>query len=275
MHIDKYGLIISGGDGGDSCQRQYEVYLRQEILKKLGLQVPVVAGLATENSAQLALEVEPGIYVRNPDLTRWYSDPDNTSRDQLTSPICYHSYMSFHGNNDSQKAIRRLLKACLKRGMFAQNIYPNWVDPRTTPVAKKLPDLLDPGLWGIFLRSSKLLSIILYPLLMVSDLFSLLGVMISLWAPIMSDGTLNFRARNPNDVDDNNLNNVIMVAQYTLATPFSWFARKLYKKFRQSNNGNIQLGETNNILGAMMWYDKLPDGNPEIVDLARPIVARY
>jgi hypothetical protein len=178
--------------------------------------------------------------------------------------------MSFHGKDSSQKAIRRLLKACLLRGMFAQNIHKNWGE-----AGIKLPDFLEPGLWGMFLRGSKILSVLLYPLLMFCDLFSLLSVMINLWAPITADGTINFRARSMDDVDDNNMNNLIMVAQYTIETPFSWLARKIYKRFRQINFGNTIMGETSTIMGAMAWYDRAPQGNPEIVELARSIVKDY
>lgn len=270
MNLDSNGLVISGGDGGDSCQRQYEIFLRLAILSKIGIApIALPTNLASPAQAQALLEVKPGIYVRNPDPTQWYSNPNTTSRDQLTPPLCYHSYMSFHGDKDSRKTLGRLLWACIKRGMFAQNDRPdgggNW----------KIPDFLDPSLWSIFLRGSKTASLLLYPLLMLGDFVQLIGTALSIWGPIITNGTLSFTSRDPNDVDDNNMNNVMNVAQYTIPTPFSWLSRKMYKKYRQQNDGNTQMGETSAIMGAMVWYDRLPAGNPEIPELARPIVERY
>jgi hypothetical protein len=271
MNIDNYGLILSGGDGGDSCQRMFTVFLRENILQSINKGVPQFSNMVGPTYAQTLLEPKAdGNYIRNPDPTKWYSDPTTTSRDQLTAPLCYHAYEAFHGNGYSKRYLIRLLWACIKRGMFAQNIHRNWGE-----LGWKVPDFMDPSIWSVFLRGSKLLSYVFYPLLMVLDMFMLIGVIIKLWAPITKDGTLQFVARSPDDSDDENLNNVIMVAQYTLATPFSWLARKLYKKFRQQNYGNTVMGETSAIMGAMVWYHRAPAGNPEIAELARPIVERY
>lgn len=286
MIFDKYGMIISGGDGGDSCHRMFAMHLYQRILNELDLPYigkfdfpespSPLAEMANAESTQVLLEVEPGIYVRNPDPTMWYSDPRTFSRDQTVPVICYHAVMA-KVRAENLEHLKDLLKACLKRGMFAQNIYPNWFDPRTSnAVRKKLPDFLDPSLWGMFSRGFMndkwYLACLLSPLVLFSDLFLILSVAFKLWAPINQDGTFKFRMSGPGDCDDMNLNNCLITAQYRFPTVFSWIARKMYKKFRKSNYGNTELGEREPIMGALAWYNK---ENPEITETIRRLVERY
>lgn len=283
MHIDKWKLIQSGGDGGDTCHRMYTMLLRIRIGWWIGLyeNIPVSTnGTASTQETQSLLEVEPGIYRRHPDPDFWGSDPRNCSRDQLTPVICFQALMSHQSPTmgaTHRKLLWNLLKACLKRFMFAQNIYPNWVDPRTEKVNRKTPDFINFDLWGVFARGFLGTRWVLFawPVIVFADLFLLLSTMFSLWAPINKDGTLTFRTKGPDDVDDDNINSVLMVCQYTVGTPMSWLARKLYKQFRQKNLGNTELGEKNSIMGALMWYHRGPDGNPELAEIARPLVERY
>lgn len=277
MNLDEKNLLMSGGDGGDTCHRMYTVFLRTAILQKMGAYgtndaaMQLMHAIMPPAGTQRLLEVQPGIYVRNPDPNRWYSDPRNTSRDQLTPVICYHS---IDGDRENQW---ELLKACLKRGMFAQNIYPNWVDPRTEPVKWKMPDLINPDLWAIFARTwiKSLWAPLALPFIILGDFFMVLSALFKCFAPVTKDGTLELRWNDPTDVDDDNMNNVLMAAQYNFPTPLSWLARKIYKNFRRKNIGNEQLGELHPIMGALCWYHRGPEGNPEIAEMTRPIVGRY
>ncbi len=284
MHIDKWKLIQSGGDGGDTCHRMYTMFLRLRIGWWIGLWENAPAstnGTASPQETQALLEVVPGIYHRHPDPDFWGSDPLNCSRDQLTPVICYHALMSHQSPTlgaKSREHLKNLLVRCLKRFMFAQNIYPNWVDARKDPTVKrKTADFINFDLWGVFARGflGTRWEPLAWPIIIFGDIFLLLSVMFSLWAPINKDGTFSFRMKGPDDVDDDNINNVIMVCQYTKGTPISWLARKLYKWFRRENLGNTQLGEKNHIMGALMWYHRGPDGNPELAEIARQLVQRY
>lgn len=283
MIIDQYGMIISGGDGGDSCHRMYGVFLKLNclwIIKALENKfIPSPFDkMASPASTNTQLEVEPGIYIRNPDPTRWYSDPRNFSRDQMTPVICFHSVMANRADTKEKRAMHReiltrLLKANLKRYMFSQNIYDNWVDPRTQPVKKKTPDFIPPDLWATFARGylRTIFAPISLPIMVFGDAFNVLSTLFKCFGPTDSDGKL--RWQNPGDCDDENANNVHLAAQYTLATPFSWLARKIFKRFRPENYGNTQLGEKDHVMGALMWYHRTD--NPEIAELSRKLVERY
>jgi len=256
---DITGLIVSYSDGADSCCRNYTFHVRNFILAKKGRtnNTPIVAG---PEMTERLLEVEPGIYIRNPNkwqgiYSTWYGTPDTTSRDQLTPVFCYNA---LSGN---KKALSRLLWACAKRGSFAQNIHKN--GPNQT--GWKLPDFITPDLWAIGFRGYGLK---MYPLVALLDVFMWLGVCAHLWAPIATDGTLKFRSPGPTDTDDDNVNNVIMAAQYTYDTPFSWLARKFYKWFRKSSHGGVSIQD------ALYKYHTAM-GSPELADMAGPIVEKY
>lgn len=282
MVIDQYGMIQSGGDGGDSCQRMFTSYLRLRLLFNLGLIQTVPAPFdktATPGKSMALLQPSEGIYIRNPDPTRWYSDPRNFSRDQMTPVICFHALMADSPTPIFAETARKdqlnLLKQCLKRYMFSQNIYPNWVDPRTQAVTKKTPDFLDPTLWGIFARTwinTKWMPLAL-PVVVFGDIFMVFSALFKVFAPINKDGTLQFRMPGPDDVDDDNMNNCIMITQHVFPTIFSTLARKIYKTFRRKNLGNTELGETSAIMGAIAYYNH--NDNPEMTELARPLVERY
>lgn len=294
MNIDKYKLIQSGGDGGDTCHRMFTVALRMLLNFRIAIQNggilpevvknPVWEQIASPEEAEALLEVSPGIYVRHPDPEFWGSDPRNTSRDQLTPVICYLTFLASLSGTLGKKyrgKLFDLLKQSLKRFMFAQNIYPNWVDARRdSSVKKKTPDFLNFELWGIFARGFMNSSWfpLAIPFVILGDLFMVFSAMFKVWAPLTKDGTLEFRMPGPDDVDDDNMNNVLMVSQYVYPTPLSWLARKIYKTFRRKNLGNTLLGEKDAIMGALAYYHRgTPDaqGNPEIAELARPIVERY
>lgn len=291
MNIDKWKLIQSGGDGGDTCHRMFTVALRMLINFRIALRnggnlPPIVRNpawqeIASPLESEKLLQESPGIYRRHPDPEFWGSDPRNTSRDQLTPVICYLAFLaSLSGDlgKEYRDKLGTLLKECLKRYMFAQNIYPNWVDARKdATVKKKTPDFLNFDLWGVFARGyiNTLWFPVALPFVLLGDFFLVLSAMFNVWAPITKDGTLELRWPKPDDVDDDNINNVLMVTQYVYPTPLSWLARKIYKKFRRKNLGNTELGEKSAIMGALAYYHRAPQGNPEIAELARPIVERY
>lgn len=283
MIIDQFKMIQSGGDGGDSCHRMYTSFIRLTLQSLLGLIKTVPEPfdkIAGPTQAQLLLEPNRnGLYIRNPDPTKWYSDPRNFSRDQMTPVICFYALMSDFADPEFSKQAQqdqwRLLKACMGRYMFSQNIYPNWVDPRVEVVKKKIPDFIDPTMWGIFARTwiNSPWVILAVPFVVLGDMFMVLSAIFKVWAPINKDGTLQFRMSGPDDVDDDNMNSCLMVSQYVFPTIFSNLARKIYKTFRRKNNGNDQMGETDPVMGAIAWYNR--NDNPEMTELARPLVKRY
>lgn len=273
LQVDNSGLIISYTDGADSCCRNYTFHTRNFILKEFGLGVTNASIVANADKTQELLEVQPGIYVRNPNKWQgvtdtWYANPATTSRDQLTGVFTFNALRGYHGDADGKKAMSRLLWACLKRGMFAQNSLPSGLNP----TGWKLPDFITPDLWAVALRAYGIWT---YPLVAVLDVFLWLAVIAGLWGPTsVSLNQLSIAFPNATDTDDDNINNKLNAAQYTFDTPFSWLARKFYKRFRQQNIGNTQLGESSAIMGALESYHT-DMGSIELADMARPIVERY
>jgi len=290
MNIDNFKLIRSGGDGGDTCHRMFTMGLRMLLNFKIVIEDkqpipdivknPVFSQLASMQEVETLLQASPGIYRRHCDPEFWGSDPRNCSRDQLTPVICYLAFLASRSGDigkEYRSKLLTLLKECLKRYMFAQNIYPNWVDPRKETVKPKTPDFLNFDLWGVFARGfvNTWYFPIAIPFIILGDVFLVLSALFKVGAPINKDGTLQFRMPGLDDVDDDNMNNVLMVSQHVYQTPLSWLARKIYKTLRGKTYGNTVLGETDNIMGALAWYHRAPDGNPELAELARPIVKRY
>jgi hypothetical protein len=295
MYVDSFGCVQSGGDGGDTCHRMFTMHFRLLLQFKLAIEKgtslpPVVhniskliqeKGLASGDATMILLKAENGIFRRHPNPDFWGSDPNNLSRDQMIGLICFIAFLATRSGDLGKrfrKELRQLLWACLKRGMFAQNIYPNWVDARKdSSVKKKTPDLLPPDVWGLFARgfTASFAAPLAIPFILLGDLFLVLSVVMKLWAPINKDGTFQFRLPQPDDVDDDNMHNSLMLSQHVCPTPMSWLARKLFKRFRQKNLGNTQYGEKDPMMGALMYYHRGPDGNPELAELARKLTESY
>jgi hypothetical protein len=150
MYIDSYAIIVQKDmDGGDSLHRvamyAFALGLRQRLamsenpelslptapvtptgmpgtsptmpLMSLSASAskPSARSLASSTNPLEPFEVKPGIYVRHPDPTKWYSNPDTTSRDQLFPVIAYCAVSEDHAR------LWRLFKAVAARGFFAQN----------------------------------------------------------------------------------------------------------------------------------------------------------
>ena len=282
MYIDKFKMIVTqpNDDGGDSLQRMFTFFLRRfitcQILKNKDEFTP--PGMFPILATDTALEVSPGVYRRHPDQSKWYSDPRNVSRDQLTPVICFFALAAnieidlpeLIDPGYAKVAMRQLIVAMLKRGTFAQNVYPDWVDARVSEVTKKIPDLITPDIWGVMARAfiKTLWAPLALPFIVLGDTFLLLTAIVQVvqlycikdWA---------------NSVDDDNMNNVIQATQYVFPTPMSFLARKIYKHFRRQNSGNWILNEKSAIMGALSWYHRFPSGNPDMANIARPIVEKY
>lgn len=284
MIIDEFGLIRAGTDGGDSLQRTYSFYLLVYTAvdpARINRGLPAIVatlGITPPFKAQKLFEASSGVYIRNPEPNVWYDDPSNVSRDQLTPVICFLASMSNsrskHIRKQYKPALNRLLIACLKRGMFAQNIHDNEIDPKTAPW--KVPDWLDPSLWAIFARGymNTIIAPIALSFILFGDLFLILSVVFKCFAPVqINDSPWNWSMPTPDDVDDVNLNNCLITTQWHCQTPFSWLARKIYKRFRPMNNGNLQLNEKSSIMGAIAWYNHNDD--TDMTELYRPLVEKY
>jgi hypothetical protein len=270
MHVDAYALIAQkDGDVGDSLQREgmfaFGHWLRYDRLQNKVQLVRMPASRPAPGAIMDQFEVKPGIYVRHPDPTRWSSNPDTTSRDQLIPVIAYC------GAYEDYPRLWRLFKAVAARGMFAQNT----VRIGEGQTEKKLPDtmLLNTSL---FIRAGGWWTAPLYPVLLATDTIELVGTMISMLPFEWDDHHQRLRRRTLDDSDDNNAIIKHLMAATWKPTPISWLNRYLYSVSRPLTYGNTKLGETNPVMGALRWYHRAENhGNPEMAELYRPLVEEY
>ena len=264
MHIDAFGLITqANGDGGDTCHREgmyaFGVWLNEQVLN---ITQPKSRSLRTQQIFDL-LEIKPGIYVRHPDPSKWYADPSTTSRDQLMGVVAACAATGDRGR------LWRLFKAVMRRGGFAQNTKRNWGE-----VGWKIPDPMF-FTFGLFIRAGCLGWF--YPLLLIHDLFDLVGTLTQILLPRWDENRRRLVRRCMDDVDDNNTVISVLLAVAILPTPLSWVNRKLYARFRPMNFGCTELGETNRVQGALSWYHREGEsgGNPEMAELYRAAIERW
>lgn len=269
MYIDSYALISQqDGDVGDSLHREgmyafgkWMVYDR----KKNAMVIREIPARRDPAAIMSKFEVQPGIYVRHPDPTRWSANPDTTSRDQLVPVLAYcAAYQDYD-------RLERLFVATLKRGFFAQNFL-NIGDGETR---RKIPDTMI-GHLGLFIRAGGYWTAPLYPLLLVTDSLELVATLIEAVPFHWEETNKRLRLRNPGDVHDNNTIIAHLVAARFKPTPISWLNRQIYALTRAQNYGNTILGESNPVMGALVWYHR-PEagGNPELAELYRPLIEEY
>jgi hypothetical protein len=179
-YTDSNGLIVqslvSGGDGGDSCNRTCTVALAE-----------IYQGKTTSQDflKELIHPKYPFILRRHPNPEKWYSDWDRASRDQ-TIP-----YIILLGETKSYRLLSAYFLGHLLRGLlFTTNIRRNHVyktleehQLRSTPDVKwnysvKLPDFTAFEFFALYIRAlPKPLRVALYPLLLIGDLETLLSAL--------------------------------------------------------------------------------------------------
>ena len=269
MYVDSYALISQqDGDVGDSLHRE-GMYAFGKWLRYDGdtntILVAEIPERKDPKKIMSKFEVGPGIYVRHPDPSRWSSNPDTTSRDQLVPLIAYC------GAYQDYPRLWRLFKAVATRGFFAQNIYAIGDGPQKW----KIPDTML-GTLGMFIRAGGWYTAPLYPLLLVADTADLIGTALNLIPIHWEERNKRLRFKESRDVDDNNTIIIHLLAANFKPTPMSWLSRQLYAWSRTPNNGNTIMGERNPVMGALTWYHRAEaGGNPELAELYRPMVEEY
>lgn len=191
-HIDSYGLLTHCGDGGDTANRE-GLFAIAEVLAPEA--VPVRAIEWQVRRAQL--EISPGIYVRHPEASRavpsFWSNPNEFSRDQQL-PLTVGMIFK-----KDKWAVDRIYDKHMHRFFKCQN--KDWFGP------------------AIYIRAYGWYW--LYPVLCIMDL------------ALVANSLLRIFVRDPDNVGDDLNHTVSLVyARCHIPTPVSWFARKLYSKFR-------------------------------------------
>lgn len=269
MYVDAYAIIAQqDGDVGDSLHREGMFAFGKWLRYSEGDNTVTISSNPERwdpGKIMDKFEIEPGIYVRHPDPTRWSSNPETTSRDQLIPVIAYCAAY------EDYPRLWRLFVATAERGFFAQNR----LDDGQWEHKMHVPDTML-GHLGLFIRAGGWWTAPLYPLLLVTDTIDLVGTLID-QIPLEWDETAKrFRKRSMGDVDDNNTIIAQLMAVKFKPTPMSWLNRQVYALTRPLNYGDTQLGESNHVMGALAWYHReQAGGNPEIAELYRPLIEKY
>jgi hypothetical protein len=272
MIIDAYAIIVQADmDGGDSLQREAMYAFGQKLVYNTNIQTIKFDGkIIRRPSSEFILnklEVQPGIYIRHPDSSKWYSNPETTSRDQVLPVIAYCAAY------EDYDRLWRLFKSTVKRGMFAQN----FVRIGEGETAKKIPDPMHLNL-AQFIRAGGWWTAVFYPFLWIFDLVELFGTLISILPFEFKDDYLYPTLKDGDDVDDNNKIIQHLIAANYKPTLISELSRYIYSVTRHENLGNTVLNEKNPVMGALVWYHRDTHGgagNPEIAELYRPLIEMY
>ncbi len=215
---DKYGLLVQkSGDGGDTLNRMSHW---------------AIAKYLTGDDVELYflykvnryLHNGRGVFRRHPDPEMWYSDWDRGTRDQLTPLVIACGFLRC-------KPLLFLLRRQLFKNWFMTvKLWPRNVWKDKDEHKRRAAHF---RVWSNDTFRDVLISHIplhirahrawyFYPLLMLFDLELLGGSLIK-----AVFGRWNKRARSG---DDGNFIARTLQAKEVLPTPFSWLARKIYKK---------------------------------------------
>lgn len=206
------------------------------------------------------ITVGPGQFVRGP-APGWWNNPLNFSRDQTRALVMAMGVYKKKG------ALKANFFSLIKNFGLYPNIYPNWVKPGDSGYVKKFPDIASPEHYSEYIRafysSGNNWMLALYPLVLLGDLFKLLGTLIAVF----------YTDRDPTQADDLNSIMSLLQAYKYLPTPLSWLSRKIYAKFRPviPNNQGITDGPNS----AMATYFGGPNSIKPMVDLYKSLIDAY
>lgn len=215
-YVDGMGMLAQGApwrDGGDSCHRTNVVVTA---LVAVGERAAATQYYYDNIKAFKASETE---YRRHPDQSKWYSRPENFSRDQ-TSMLLVAAAMV--GDTDTVKNIALQL---LKRKGFHQNTHPNYVVPGDEGYKAKTPDFIAPSEIAAIIRGTN--AVILYPLLWVLDAFFFVDILLA----SMDDSTSKRSEKKSRTDQYVMLVSHLFLSKQKMDTPIAALARKLLKKF--------------------------------------------
>lgn len=262
------GIIIQNppsNNGGDSCNRTYEwILLSYVMAKEIPFQsmVNMPGTIAILEKANQRLKAD-GRVTRHPTQIPW-NNPNNLSRDQAIP------YTIVNGLLNRAELHNFMVEKWKRLGFYpnidrdypgtTKSIFPQYwkagqrFDDRT--IIEKdgwiwkpnYRDISDPSDWAMDIRALKLW--FLYPLVMLGDLFSIIGTLV---ATLITD-------KDPTNCDDMQALMKMIQAKLIYSTPFSWLNRKLYFKLRPKNQGNsgewltVNPYPDNAVMGAISWF---------------------
>lgn len=207
---DKFGLLTQDDfDGGDSAHRTGLFYFGLYLNYKNDPKILITIKKDFQKDLS-KLEYDKGKFIRNPDLSMWYSNPKNFSRDQTTPLVVA---MGFLGQEESIKAN---LWQLIQGFGFYPNELKNWTN-RTKSLPLDYNDFAGLSDYGAYVRALNYKW--LYPYLIVSDI-QLLGssVIRFMFSYLDQDDTS----------DDINFTTHLLQSELVMPTPLSKLAKFLY-----------------------------------------------
>jgi hypothetical protein len=249
MFKDENGLPVAlDGDGGDTLQRCGAW--------AAGLESTGASARPFARYAVAKLYVGGGEWRRHPGrpgAASFWSDPKWISRDQLLNAVVVSRIA-----NDWRVLIITVLKTTMRLG-FA----PNWKDQCL-------------GQSSLFIRCLFPLSIPLWPLLLITDLMLLIGVMFDAAPYRWKHEEVRFIKRTSDDSDVDNAVLQYFVAWRWMPTPISWAARFLHSWAMPETLGTGMLGISNKLAGAMLWKHRPGAlGDQDLAQLWRPWIEEF
>lgn len=255
-YLDLYtGLPVQkDGDGGDTAQRIGMICFGRYLNRD--------SNIYQMNQWLAKITVGPGQFVRNPDPSKWYSNPLNFSRDQTRSLVIA---MGAYG---LAEPIRVNLKNLLKSFGFYPNKYPDYVKPGDADYKAKVPDFASPEHYSEYIRAlyacgnRKMLA--LYPVVLLGDCFKLLGALMDVF----------YTDRDLTRTDDVNSIMSHLQALKWMPTPLSWLARKIYVEHRPvvADNNGIQSGPESALYS---YFFNDPNGIEPLYYIYKPSMDKY
>lgn len=254
--MDHWGFLVTmpNEDAGDSAQKMG--------LYRFGryIQYKSDSNQLGKEQAKFAQELDgledsnkKGYYCRHPDTQMWWGRSNNFSRDQQRSLV-----MAMGALKQKKRLFIIFIKHLMRLGFYQNNMS----NDNTT---RQVPDFASPDIIGEYIRAFYMAGfkflIVLWPLLMITDLFALLGLCIN----------FAFNWSNPDNSDDDNLIMATLQAKMALPTPISWINKLLYKKFRPiagytDETKTISLASIGTTMNgpqsALAWKQRLATGAP-------------
>lgn len=262
MFKDEFGLPVAlDGDGGDTLQRcgawtlgrisrgdlaaywSARYFIRHLYLGKGDWRRH--PGRTVDHDQDPALDPKPH--------AAFWTDPKMISRDQLMNAfvLCRvgHCWPQLAGTTFG----------VIKRLGFA----PNWRDHMI-------------GQASLIIRSWHPLSLPLWPLLFITDLFLVIGALADAIPWRWKHETVRFVRRSGDDADVDNAVLQYCFAELIMSTPVAWLARNLHAWLMPPTYGTTKLGIKNKLAGAMFWKHRPEaNGNQNLAYLWQPWIEEF
>lgn len=235
---DKYGLITQldeSMDGGDAAHRAGVFYFGLYLKFK-----DSPAELKEVRSKFLTdlnkLKISTGKFVRHPDPSKWYSNPDNFSRDQTMSLII--ALGAFNEVKEVQANFDQLISS---NGFFPNKLK-NWTNEE-----KHLPfdyrDISAPSDWGMYIRALKKKEY--YLALYFADLQLLGNALVRIVISYFDDRDTS---------DDVNFTLLLLQSELSMPTFISRSSAWIYSKYRKVSPFTKVPNNQNAVASAWEYY---------------------